>query len=284
MYWRFRFLLFLLAGLAGQPASAQESWSTQIPTSFVEDGRPVTLELVYQKPPGEGPFPTMLFTHGSTNNGNDLREVRYTVTYPELATFFNERGWLVAFLQRRGRGKSGGSYAEGWDSAQGRYACDLEIASKGQQRALADLDAAYEHLAKDARVDISHMLIGGNSRGGLISLVSAAKSPSRYIGVVNFVGGWAGQRCDLMQEINGQAVSAASLFAHQTVWLYGQRDPLYTPEQSRSLFNSFRAAGGSGSFHLLTFGPLRNDHLIIRSRALWEEQLTNYLNQLEAMK
>lgn len=284
MTWRSRMLAVILAGVAVFAVSAQEGWSTQIPTPFVEAGNPVTLELVYRKPPGAGPFPVAVVTHGSTNNGNDPREVGYTVTYPDLASFFNERGWMVVFVQRRGRGKSGGSYAEGWDSANGQYACDRAIASSGQQRALADLDTAHEFLARDPRVDTARMLAVGNSRGGLLSLMNAANNPDRYMGVVNFVGGWSGQRCKLMQEINGRAFADASRFSKPTLWLYGQRDGHFTAEQSRDFFNAFTASGGRGSFHVLTYGPLRNDHLIIRSRALWEEHLSNYLNQLVELK
>jgi dienelactone hydrolase len=280
MTWRSRMVAAIFVCGVASAVSAQERWSTQIPTPFLEGGNPVTLELVYRKPPGEGPFPTAVVTHGSTNNGNDPREVTYTVTYPELASFFNERGWMVVFVQRRGRGKSGGTYAEGWDSANGRYACDLAIASISQQRALADLDAAHEFLAKDPRVDQAHMLAIGNSRGGLLSLVNAANNPDRYIGVVNFVGGWAGQRCKLMPEINGRSFADASRFSKPTLWLYGQRDGHYDVEQSRSFFNIFTTGGGRGSFHVLTYGPFRNDHLIIRSRVLWEEYLSSYLSQL----
>jgi dienelactone hydrolase len=284
MSWLSRMMAAAWVCVAVSPTVAQERWSTQIPTSFVEDGKPVTLELVYQKPPGQGPFPTLVFTHGSTNNGNDPREVTYTVTYPDLAAFFNERGWMVVFLQRRGRGKSGGTYAEGWDPTLGRYACDLEIAGSSLRRALADLEAVHEVLAKDLRVDGTRILVGGNSRGGLLSLAHAANHPDRYIGVVNFVGGWAGRRCNLMQEINGRSFASAGRFPRPTLWLYGERDAYYSVEQSKSFFDTFTAAGGKGSFHVLTYGPLRNDHLIVRSRALWEEHLSNYLGQLGGSK
>jgi dienelactone hydrolase len=261
-------------------AAAQEGSSRQIPTPFVEGGQPVTLELVYFKPPGPGPFPAVLFTHGSTNNGSDIREVRYTAVYPDLASFFNERGWVVAFLQRRGRGKSGGVYAEGWDASQGRYACDLDVARSSRRRALEDLDAAYAFLASDPLVNRKRILIGGNSRGGVLALAYAAEHPERFVGALNFVGGWAGQRCHLMKEINGDALSGAGKFTHPTLWLYGERDPLYTPEQSKGLFAKFVESGGKGAFHVLSYGPLRNDHQLIRSRALWQDQVSSYLEGL----
>ena len=162
----------------------------------------------------------------------------------------------------------------------GRYACDRELADIGQQRALADIDAAFVHLAQDPLVDRSHMLVGGNSRGGLLALMHAARNPSNYVGVINFVGGWSGQRCDLMDEINTRAVVLSARYARPTLWLYGERDSYYSSGYGSSLFKQFTAAGGKGSIHVVTYGPLRNDHLIVRTPSLWSGHMSNYLKQL----
>lgn len=104
----------VLLSLCSAAVGAQAVVLQRIGTNLLEDGRPVALELAISRPPGDGPFPTLVFNHGSVNNGNDPREVSRTVTYVELAAFFNERGWMVGVPQRRGRGKSDGLYAEGW--------------------------------------------------------------------------------------------------------------------------------------------------------------------------
>jgi len=56
----------------------------------------------------------LLFHHGSTGKGDDPSRFISTVTSPALAKFFNDRGWMVMFPQRRGRGKSDGLYDEGF--------------------------------------------------------------------------------------------------------------------------------------------------------------------------
>lgn len=272
-------LATLIATWAGA-SWAQPSGPLHIPTPFEEGGKPVTLELVYRPPAGPGPHPTLLFTHGSTNNGNDAREVRHTAVYEDLAGFFNERGWLVVFLQRRGRGQSGGSDAEGWDPTAGRYACGLDVARQGQARGLEDLDAALSFLLADPHVDARRLLVGGNSRGGVLALLHAARHPERYRGAISVVGGWAGRRCELMPRINGDAAVAAARFPHPTLWLHGQRDPLYGEEAPRGWFRQFTEAGGQGEFHQLTYGPLRNDHLVVRTRALWETPMSDFLARL----
>ncbi len=250
-------------------------------TAWLEDGRPVTLELAIFKPAGQGPFPTLLFNHGSVGNGNDTREVTHTVTYPELAGFFNERGWMVVFPQRRGRGKSGGRYAEGWRPEAGRYACDPAAALGGLNHALQDMDAVAQHLSSRADVDPARMLIGGHSKGGILAMVFAAQQARRFTGVLNFVGGWVGERCGTADTINTPSFVQSAAFAGPTLWLYGQRDPFYSLDHSQRNFAAFLSAGGQGAFHTLTLGMLRNDHQIVRHRALWETILAQYLEGLK---
>jgi dienelactone hydrolase len=274
----------LLAMTGNAWVSAHEMRSIQVQTAFAEADQAVTLELVYRKPLGDGPFPTLLFTHGSTNNGSDHRELRFTASYPELSEFLNDRGWLVVLLQRRGRGKSGGTYSEGWDASLGKYACEHEVAISGQQRALADMDAAYAHLARDPLVDPNRILVGGNSRGGLLALMHAAYKPHSYVGAINFVGGWAGQRCNLMQDINARALTHAGSFSKPTLWFYGERDPYYPAGYGSTLFKQFESVGGLGTLHTVTYGPLRNDHLIVRAPSLWGEYLSSYLVQFGGHK
>lgn len=85
-----------VGGVLSQDAVAPERLVERIPTTFLENGTPVTLEVVIFKPPGPGPFPTVMFNHGSTGNGDNPSSFTSTWTTPGLAKFFTERGWLVA--------------------------------------------------------------------------------------------------------------------------------------------------------------------------------------------
>jgi hypothetical protein len=79
-----------------------------------------------------------------------------------LADFFVSQGWMVAFPQRRGRGRSTGLYDEGFnpDRTQG-YTCDAAISLRGAERALADLEAAVAALRRRADVAGAPIIIGG---------------------------------------------------------------------------------------------------------------------------
>ena len=88
--------------------------SELLQTDLVEEGKPIRLEAVIFRPSGPGPFPLGRHQHGSTGRGNDPALFTETWFSTDLADFLNERGWIVAFPQRRGRGKSDGLYDEGF--------------------------------------------------------------------------------------------------------------------------------------------------------------------------
>ena len=118
-------------------------------TGLIEDGRPVRLEAVIFKPDGAGPFPLAVINHGSTGGGRDPAVAKQTWFAADLADFLNARGWMVAFPQRRGRGKSDGLYDEGFsENRKLGYACDTERSLRGADRALSDIDAAIAALRR----------------------------------------------------------------------------------------------------------------------------------------
>lgn len=280
MRFKFYFSVFVFCQLIGA-AIAQNRSAHILTTSLVEEGKPIALEIVVFKPEGEGPFPTLVFNHGSVSNGNDPKEVSYTVTYPELASFYNEKGWAVAFPQRRGRGKSEGRYAEGWEANRGRYSCDPDVAATSIEHALQDLDAIEKYLISRSDIDAKRMMVGGHSKGGILAMIFASRHPDRYLGVVNFVGGWVGERCETASVVNTGTFVKTSTFQKPTLWLYGENDPFYSLAHSKKSFDAFAAAGGKGTFRAFTLGFLRNDHLIVRTRTVWQTSMTDFLKSLQ---
>src|SRR5262249_39805922 len=134
--------------------------SELVQTDLMEDGRPVRLEIVIFKPPGTGPFPLAVFNHGSTGIGDNPALFGERWFSAGIADFLNKRGWLVAFPQRRGRGKSGGLYDEGFaPDRQHGYTCDTDITLRGADRALTDIEAAIRALRRRGDVTPGPILI-----------------------------------------------------------------------------------------------------------------------------
>ena len=87
-------MLFLLGvGAVGTHAQTLETISQFISTSLMEDGKAIRLELLVRKPPGPGPFPTVVFNHGSTGRGDNPELFRRSWTSWRIS-----RGWFDAGL------------------------------------------------------------------------------------------------------------------------------------------------------------------------------------------
>ena len=158
-----------------------------VPVSI--DGEAVRLAMRVYQPHGAGPFPTLVFNHGSTGSGRDPARFARPIDFPELAQFFVNRGWAVVLPARRGRGGSEGEYDEGFEfnRAQG-YACDASRAIPGADRALRDIHAAMGTIRDMPFVDGERLAIGGQSRGGILSVAYAGEHPAGLKAVINFVG------------------------------------------------------------------------------------------------
>jgi pimeloyl-ACP methyl ester carboxylesterase len=259
---------------------ANVTWTTPsefLNTTLQEGGKPIRLEVVIKKPSGRGPFPLLVFNHGSTGRGTDPNLFTETRASPEIADLFVEKGWIVAFPQRRGRGKSDGLYDEGFapDRAQG-YSCDPGRSLPGADRALDDIKAAVEALQQRSDVAAGPILIGGASRGGVLAIAYAGMHPEQVLGVLNFVGGWVGGGCSTAGEINGALFQRGGKFSRPTLWLYGQHDSFYSIEHSRSNFDVFKKAGGSGEFSEFA-APGGTGHGLVGYPYLWSGDVEKYL-------
>jgi dienelactone hydrolase len=256
----------------------QVSWMA--PTALSENGAPVALEVVIHTPAGPGPFPVVLFNHGSTGRGDDPALYKQTYTSSAASAFFNERGWAVVYPQRRGRGNSGGLYDEGFRPDRRMYSCDPQESLPGFERAMADLDAVLPALEARKELDTSRMLLAGQSRGGILAVAYAGRHPGRFAGVINFVGGWMSDRCPRAADINHVSLRRGAAYPHPMLWLYAEGDPFYSLQHTRAGFEAFVAAGGRGAFQEYRSGYGSNGHLLIRYPQVWQPAVDAYLARL----
>lgn len=249
----------------------------RMPTPFLESDQPVGLEVVLLKPLENGRYPTVVFHHGSTGNGSDPSRFRLTFTSKSVARFFVERGWMVAFPQRRGRGASDGLYDEGFKPDRSAYSCQENLALAGAARALEDLDVITDWIRLRTDVDTTRMLVGGVSRGGVLAVAHVARRPDVYLGAINFVGGWVSEGCGDYRSINRTLFLDGASFPGPSLWLYGTHDSFYSLSYSRTNFDSFSMAGGLGTFLELTRAPGLNGHFVINDLELWANSVDTFL-------
>jgi dienelactone hydrolase len=265
--------VFLVSLLAASAAWARDA--RMVPVTI--DGQTVRLEMRIYRPATAGPAPTLVFNHGSTGRGSDPRIFTRPIDYPEIAQVFVQRGWAVVMPARRGRGGSEGQYDEGFAPGSVGYACDLAFSLPGAERALRDVEAAMDAVRAFPFVDPTRVVIGGQSRGGILSVAYAGRRPEQVKGVINFVGGWMGAGCSRATGINPALFTRGARYPGETLWLYGDGDDFYPLSHSRENFAAFQAAGGWGSFHELPLGA--GGHYIWRQPSAWVAFVEAYLKR-----
>jgi dienelactone hydrolase len=255
-----------------------EAWAQE--TSMVPvivDGRTVRLEMRIYKPAMPGLVPTLVFNHGSTGLGRDPSLFTRPIDFQGLAQFFVQRGWAVVMPARRGRAGSDGLYDEGFAMDRGLgYSCDSSRSIPGADRALRDIEAAMDAILAMPFVDRDRVVIGGQSRGGILSVAYAGRRPEQIKGVINFVGGWLGTACPTASTINQALFQRGARYPGDTIWLYGDEDQFYPLSHSQENFTAFQAAGGKGAFHPFS-SPESGGHRIVAHPDLWSSFVAAYL-------
>ncbi len=138
-----------------------------------------TLEGMIYKPQGIGPFPALIWNHGSEKTPG---------WQPELAAFYNSKGLVFFVPHRHGHAGSPGEYIVDINNKLlEKYKGHEEEAWK-QMAPLhdvvnADVAAEVEWLKARPYVDKSRIIMSGVSYGGIQTLVSAEKG----MGVRGFV-------------------------------------------------------------------------------------------------
>jgi dienelactone hydrolase len=141
------------------------------------------------RPPVGAPAPCVVNSHGSRH-----RPGTWDVCRPQTAALMLSWGYAFFFPHRRGYGNSPGTpLATAVPAAPGTADHDQQIIRRLDDEC-DDVLAATEFLRRRADIDGTRVALSGSSRGGILSLLAAARD-RRYRCAVNFSGGasqWAG--------------------------------------------------------------------------------------------
>jgi carboxymethylenebutenolidase len=196
------------------PVSAQ---TTPVEVTF-PSGKLVLHGFVY-KPEGKGPFPAVLWNHGSEPRPGWL---------PELGPIFTGRGYVLFIPHRRGQGRSPGEYIlnalERADSAGGATARSHKLVELMETQ-LEDQIAALSYLKRLSFVNAKRTAVAGCSFGG-IQTILAAERGLRLRGAFDFAG--AAQTWQEAPELRDRMLSAVRKAAFA-----GQCTPLPSPRKNR---------------------------------------------------
>jgi dienelactone hydrolase len=182
-------------------------------------------------PAGDGPFPAVIYNHGSERTPPDFRG---------QARFYVPRGYVLFVPLRRGHGASAVDVA---------YRADLLGTRQGDAKAFVDLmetqaqdvSAALEYLRVQPMVDPRRIVMAGCSLGGVQTVLAAERHPELRA-AVNFAG--AAIMWQRNAPLRARLIQAAQNARVPVLFVQAENDFDTTP--SRVLADKMRAAGRSG--------------------------------------
>lgn len=215
-------------------------------------GDAITLQTTIFKPPGNGPFPVLFMNHGKSG-GSDAH-LQERARYVVLSKQFVRRGYAVVIPMRLGFAGSGGIYVNSH--------CQAEKNGDDQANSLF---FAMQYAMKQPWADQEHVLLAGQSHGGLTAIAAGSHNISGVRGVINFAGGVNSRsKCDWQ----GALVDAFKAYGARgkvpTLWFYGANDTHFGPKLAADLYAAYTGAGGKAE--LIAFGPFKSDaHAMVLS-------------------
>ena len=272
-------VLALVVGCASASARSElDATLREAVHSVPVTGTDSSIVVTSFRPPGNGPFPWIVLSHGTATTADANRAIGRYRPLPPIREWVH-RGYAVIVPVRRGYGASGGQFADSYGSCARP---DFRLA--GEAAAL-DLLATVAWAKAEPDLDGKRWLLVGQSAGGFASIYTAGKQPEGLVAVLAFAPGRGGDP----QKRPGEPCASdrmAALFAATApqvrvpvLWFYAENDLYIGPRVQKLWFESFRSAGGRGELVVIPPFPERQGHGVFPSATgipLWTNAVARF--------
>jgi len=226
-------------------------------------GQQFTLRGTLYRSALAGPRPLIILNHGSAADSSIGRMLRYETQ----SRFFLALGYSVLIPMRKGRGDSGGPLIETEDLSG---APSVEIDS-----GVEDIDAVVEFMRAQPFVDPNRIVVAGEQRGGLLSVIYAERHPEKVAGVINFSGGWWPPPTRIAETTAQLLAHGGQIGGSPMLWIYADGDPYYPLPQVEHDYAAFRAQGGNARLVLVAGGSYANH--VFSWAGKWQQAAEDFL-------
>ena len=226
----------------------------------------VTLHGFLYKPEGNGPFPAILYNHGSE---------RKPGTKPELGKFFSAKGYVFFVPHRLGHGRSpNDSHIDSLYDQGARSIVSLHEFHLGDQL------AALSYLKQLSYVDSDRIAVSGCSYGGIQTVLAVESNAEKNLALrvaVNFAG--AAQSWRGSSSLRTRLLSAVRKASIPVMFVQAENDYDLTP--SRVLSAELQQLGKPNK--LAIFPPYGNSReeghggFCARATNVWGDEVLAFL-------
>ena len=266
-------LLTLATITSAQTSPTQPSPTEPAAQEITFPSGSLTLHGFLFKPAGNGPFPAILWNHGSERLPGRLQP---------LADFFVGKGYVFFIPHRRGQGRS---------SDAGPYVMDI-LRTEGQQRGpsarsaklvemmgvhFQDQLAALAYLRSLAFVDTKRIAVMGCSFGGIQTLLAAEDAPD-IRAAVDFAGGaesWEGS-----PDLRARMTKAARDAKVAVFFIQAEGD--YDLAPSRALSKEMEKGGRPFQIHIYSsvgHSQQENHSLCVHNVDVWGTDVLTFVEK-----
>jgi dipeptidyl aminopeptidase/acylaminoacyl peptidase len=282
MVMKARVLMFFVLSTAGckrANSDTGKNQDTDLPgaTEIVSfPSGSLTLHGLLLRPAGKGPFPAVLYNHGSApGTANNL-------AFANIAPVFVARGWVFFMPYRRGQGvsESAGPYI-GDEIEKAKKAGGMDAAAAVQLRLLQtdhleDQLAALAWLRSSAFVQSARVAAAGNSFGGIEAVLGAERGG--YCAAIDASG--AAESWGASSALRERMTEAARNASAPIFFFQAENDFDLSP--TRLLSAAMKEAGKPAEMKIYPpFGSsAREGHsFAYRGVALWSEDVLRFLGR-----
>ncbi|WP_158997795.1 DUF4189 domain-containing protein [Pigmentibacter ruber] len=250
----------------------------QIPAPGTNEKGLETL-LIYSNIPGK--HPTVLITHGTPRDHNDIPK-RTAMGFFKQAMYFAKKGFSVAVVMRSGFGHSGGGIGK-----YNNFSCQSPAYLLTTKQAVNDLQAALLYLSTLPQFDTNNTIAVGASTGGLASIGLAAFPLDLNVGKIKLTLSFAGGNGSYApRKICGGDYTLISAFKElgkltsiPMLWIYAENDQYFSPELANELLNAFNKNGGNAKLVITPSFGEDGHFLFNQGMKIWEPIVEKFLNE-----
>ena len=276
----------LIAMLIYMPAAAPtaSAQSMDRPETMVVHNGPVTLHALLWRPHGRGPFPGILFNHGSGRTREELERLGpYTRQAETLGPVFARHGYWLLFLFRQGVGLSADQGESAIDlmnaaaAAHGQDARDALQLQLLENREFSDARAGLAFLRELAGVDPRKLAIVAHSFGGSLSVLEAERETDLRALVI-FSG--AGYSWDRSPELRARLLTAVAHIRAPAFFIHAAND--YSVNPGKALDARLAQLGKPHRLKIYPpFGRTAEDghNFPLLGVSIWESDVFGFLDE-----